>query len=69
MVHKTDADNPELKPANTEEYYQISEADLPLSCPQPNMQIWDSHPRVFLPLDDNGQAECPYCGAHYSLQP
>ncbi len=67
-MHKTDANNPELNPASTEESYQISSADLPLSCPLPTMQLWDSHPRVFLPLNDKGEADCPYCGAHYSLQ-
>lgn len=68
MVHTTDANNPELNPANTEEYYQINSADLPLSCPLPNMQMWNSHPRVFLSLDADGKAHCPYCGAHFSLQ-
>ncbi len=68
MVHTTDANNPELIPANTEEYYQISSTDLPLSCPLPNMQLWNSHPRVFLPLDADGKAQCPYCGTHFSLQ-
>ena len=68
MVHTTDASNPDLNPANTEESYQISNNDLPLSCPLPTMRIWDSHPRVFLSLDKDGKAQCPYCGTHFSLQ-
>ncbi|MCF6263606.1 MAG: zinc-finger domain-containing protein [Xanthomonadales bacterium] len=67
MAHTTDANNPDLIPANTQQSYQISHNDLPLSCPMPNMKVWDSHPRVFLPLDADGKAHCPYCGADYSL--
>ncbi|MCF6225277.1 MAG: zinc-finger domain-containing protein [Xanthomonadales bacterium] len=67
MAHTTDANNPDLIPANTQQSYQISHADLPLSCPMPNMKIWNSHPRVFLPLDAEGKAHCPYCGADYNL--
>lgn len=26
------------------------------------------HPRVFLNLGDQGQAECPYCGLRFVLQ-
>ena len=25
------------------------------------------HPRVFLNLERNGAADCPYCGRHYVL--
>tara|TARA_Y100001936_G_scaffold253955_1_gene322699 strand:+ start:4154 stop:4351 length:198 start_codon:yes stop_codon:yes gene_type:complete len=46
----------------------ISEKDLPLHCPMPPMKIWNSHPRVFLPLNDNGEALCPYCGTLYFLE-
>lgn len=37
-------------------------------CPHPkaNMQTWNTHPRVFMPLAD-GQAKCPYCGTEYRL--
>jgi len=31
------------------------------------MALWDSHPRVFLPMDANGKAKCPYCGADYEM--
>lgn len=46
----------------------ISEQDLPLSCPLPTASQWNSHPRVFLKLDKDGMASCPYCGARYQLK-
>jgi len=40
---------------------------LPLACPMPGMSLWNSHPRVFLPIEKSGEAKCPYCGASYIL--
>lgn len=54
--------------ANAENHYRITRADLPLHCPMDGMSLWNSHPRVYLPLDENGKAKCPYCGADYSLK-
>jgi uncharacterized Zn-finger protein len=31
------------------------------------MSRWNSHPRVFLAIEQTGQARCPYCGAIYTL--
>jgi uncharacterized Zn-finger protein len=56
-----------LVPANAENRYEVRRADLPLSCPTPGMYLWNSHPRVYLPLEANGSAKCPYCGAIYRL--
>ena len=56
-------------PANAESKYQVTEANLPLHCPMPGMSTWDSHPKVYLPIKENGgQAKCPYCGAVYTLE-
>ena len=52
---------------NTEERYEVTRADLPLHCPMPNMRLWDSHPKVYLPIEETGKAKCPYCGAEYVL--
>ena len=49
-------------------YHKVKRADLPLHCPTPEMSLWDSHPRVFLPIEETGKALCPYCGAEYILQ-
>ncbi len=55
-------------PANAENRYQVSLADLPLSCPMPGMSLWNSHPKVYLPIEDQGgKAKCPYCSADYVL--
>jgi uncharacterized Zn-finger protein len=55
-------------PANAENRYQVDRADLPLSCPMPAMSLWNSHPKVYLPIDEQGgHAKCPYCGAEYDL--
>lgn len=54
-------------PANAESRYQVTRADLPLSCPMPGMPLWNSHPRVYLPIEASGRAKCPYCGADYVL--
>jgi len=66
MAHDTDA-NLKLKQANAEQRYRVTHADLPLSCPMPNTHLWDSHPRVYLPIEQTGTAKCPYCGAEYVL--
>ncbi len=58
----------DLKPANAERVYRVRRSDLPLSCPTPDMALWNSHPRVYLPIEKTGQAKCPYCGAEYILE-
>ena len=55
-------------PANAQTRYDVNRADLPLSCPLPSMALWNSHPRVYLPIEDEaGESQCPYCGAHFVL--
>ncbi len=58
-----------LRPANAEHRYEVTRVDLPLACPMPGMTLWNSHPRVYLPIEDEGgESVCPYCGAHYVLR-
>ena len=54
--------------ANTERRYSVTRAELPLSCPTPAMAVWNSHPRVYLPIEATGSAKCPYCGALFVLE-
>ncbi len=54
--------------ASTELLYEVSRADLPLCCPMPNMHLWNSHPRVYLPIAKTGEELCPYCGTKYILK-
>ncbi len=32
------------------------------------MELWNSHPRVFLDLANNAVIKCPYCGTQYALK-
>jgi uncharacterized Zn-finger protein len=49
-------------------YIEVSADDLPLHCPTPAMALWNTHPRVFLPIEAKGEALCPYCGTLYKLK-
>lgn len=60
-------DSVQLITPNAENQYQVSSKDLPLTCPMPGMALWNSHPKVYLPIEETGQAKCPYCGTEYAL--
>jgi uncharacterized Zn-finger protein len=49
------------------EVVAVTAKDLPLYCPNPAMPLWSSHPRVFLDVEADGEAMCPYCGTRYRL--
>ena len=53
---------------NAQNRYEETRTDLPLHCPLDGMSLWNSHPRVFLPIEETGKAKCPYCGAEYELR-
>jgi uncharacterized Zn-finger protein len=57
-----------LLQANAAQSYEVTSADLPLSCPMPQMALWNSHPRVYLPIEKTGWAKCAYCGAEFTLK-
>jgi len=57
-----------LVQANAKSHYEVTAADLPLHCPLEGTSLWNSHPRVYLPIEATGQAKCPYCGAEYTLK-
>ena len=67
MTHHTDTQDNNLEHANTQERVEVKPADLPLSCPTPAQKLWNAHPRVYLPIEEKGEATCPYCGTHYVL--
>ena len=66
-MSRTTSEAAELIQPNAQNHYQVTRADLPLHCPMPGMSRWNSHPRVFLAIEQTGTARCPYCGATYSL--
>jgi uncharacterized Zn-finger protein len=57
----------DLEEPNAANRYEVTRDALPLSCPMPGMSLWNSHPKVYLPIAETGQAKCPYCGAVYVL--
>jgi uncharacterized Zn-finger protein len=40
-----------------------------LFCPNKlaGMELWNSHPKVYVDVAKTGQAKCPYCGTVYKL--
>jgi uncharacterized Zn-finger protein len=55
--------------ANASQRYEVKRADLPVHCPTEAMTLWNSHPQVYLPIEEQGgEAKCPYCGAVYVLK-
>jgi uncharacterized Zn-finger protein len=54
--------------ACTKRHIDLTYADLPLSCPPKGTEVWDAHPRVYLPVEDIGKVTCPYCGTEYVLK-
>jgi len=52
---------------NARRRVQITAEDLPLHCPMPGKRLWDSHPKVYLPIESGGELACPYCGTLYAL--
>ncbi len=57
------------KKANTEKIYQVTDQDIfadnEVCCPPLNSCLWNSHPRVYIRLNDKGEARCPYCSTVY----
>lgn len=56
-----------LDQACTAKHYEVTDQDLPVSCPMPDQRVWDAHPRVYLPIEATGHVVCPYCEAEYTL--
>lgn len=53
---------------NTTRCIEVGADELPLYCPTKSMRLWSAHPRVFLPIEEEGEALCPYCGTLYKLK-
>lgn len=53
---------------NAQQIYEVTWADLPLQCPLPRMSLWNSHPKVYLPIHVTGKERCPYCSAAFVLK-
>ena len=54
---------------NSGKRYELSESQLPAHCPMQGCSTWNSHPKVYLPVKENGgSAVCSYCSAEYVLK-
>jgi len=59
----------EEKVPNTVSRQEVTDKELPLHCPITGSSLWNSHPKVYLPIKENGgKAKCPYCGTDYILK-
>jgi uncharacterized Zn-finger protein len=68
FMSESENDTHDKKTPNAQRHYKISTSDLPLHCPLDSMSLWNSHPRVYLPIEETGQAKCPYCGTDFTLE-
>ena len=66
-MSKADQPASESDQPNARRRVEVSAGDLPLHCPMPGKRLWDSHPRVYLPLEEGAEQTCPYCGTRYFL--
>lgn len=62
MQGQADAGTP-----NAQATHMVGPEDLPLHCPVPGSSLWNSHPRIYLPIEKAGKALCPYCGTLFVL--
>jgi len=57
-----------MKQSNADSQVDVTKDQLPLHCPTPDSPLWNSHPRVFIPVEETGdEAACSYCGTVYRL--
>jgi len=56
------------EPASSKKNYVVHHSELPLSCPTAAMELWNAHPKVYLPIEKTGIEVCPYCGSRFVLQ-
>ncbi len=68
MNPNTAAHPQDLKTPNSVKVIQVRRSELPVHCPRDGESLWNSHPRVYIPVEENGgQARCVYCSALYQL--
>jgi uncharacterized Zn-finger protein len=52
---------------NKDRQVEVTAEDLPLHCPMPSMLLWNSHPRVYLPIESTSAKQCALlAGTRYS---
>ena len=63
----TAADQKSYSTPNAKTAIEVKAEDLPIHCPMPGSSLWNSHPRVYIPLEESDTADCPYCGTRFVL--
>ena len=58
----------DLETPNQDKRYEVSRKILPVHCPMKGSSLWNSHPQVYIPVEETGEARCPYCGTVYVLK-
>jgi len=56
-----------MKRSKPQTVIEVTADELPMHCPAPGAALWDSHPRVFIALEDTPEASCSYCGTVFKL--
>ena len=67
MTIPKQTDGKTRKKASIAKHYLVNKKDLPLSCPTSSMESWNTHPKVYLPIEETGESICPYCSARYIM--
>lgn len=57
----------DMQQPNAQSVVEVTSDELPIHCPTPDSTLWNSHPRVYIPLEDAPEATCAYCGTVYRL--
>ncbi len=60
--------NAEAVQTQPQRLVRVTRDQLPLSCPPRGEEVWNLHPRVYLPVAKTGEAVCPYCSTRYVLE-
>jgi uncharacterized Zn-finger protein len=55
---------------NDRRSYEITRRDLPLHWLLQGQSLWNSHPRVYIPIEEakDGRMICPYCSTEFVLR-
>ena len=68
MPNPHTVDQEDLDVPNETMVHEVHSNVLPIHCPMPGSSLGDSHPRVYIPVEETGSAKCPYCGCVYVLK-
>ena len=68
MPNPHTAEQQGLDTPNDTKVHEVTRDILPIHCPMPGSSLWNSHPRVYIPVAEKGRASCPYCGTEYVLK-